>query len=224
MRIAQIVPSLESRHGGPSVSVPAVSAGLAQIGHEVTLLATGRSGDAPEPEDRLTVRTFPRDWPASICPSSGLRKYLQKLSTDVVHSHGLWLRPLHYAHQLSRQRHVCHVISPRGMMAEWAWNHHRARKAFADRFIHPGALFAAQRRGWHVPGRLAIAGLGDLELADQAVPAISGARIPGYRMGQLAAQLVLRRLAGETVAPRIIDVGFTLAERASTVMRPAITE
>ncbi len=151
MRIAQIVPSLESRHGGPSVSVPAVSAGLAQIGHEVTLLATGRSSDAPEPEDRLTVRTFPRDWPASICPSSGLRKYLQKLSTDVVHSHGLWLRPLHYAHQLSRQRHVCHVISPRGMMAEWAWNHHRARKAFADRFIHPGALFAAH--GWHATSR-----------------------------------------------------------------------
>ncbi len=83
-----------------------------------------------------------------------------------------------------------------------------------------GALFAAQRRGWHVPGRLAIAGLGDLELADQAVPAISGARIPGYRMGQLAAQLVLRRLAGEAVATRSIDVGFTLAERASTAGPP----
>lgn len=151
MRIAQIVPSLESRHGGPSVSVPAVSAGLAQIGHEVTLLATGQASDPPAPGAGLTVRTFPRGWPAAVCPSSGLNKYLQKLSVDVVHSHGLWLRPLHYAHQLSRRRRVRHVISPRGMMADWAWNHHRSRKAFADRFIHPGALLAAH--GWHATSR-----------------------------------------------------------------------
>lgn len=151
MRIAQIVPSLESRHGGPSVSVPAVSASLAHLGHEVTLLATGQPGDSPAPEARLTVRTFPRGWPSSICPSSGLRKYLQKLSVDVVHSHGLWLRPLHYARQLSHRRRVCHVISPRGMMADWAWNHHRTRKAFADRLIHPGALVTAH--GWHATSR-----------------------------------------------------------------------
>ncbi|OJY70578.1 MAG: hypothetical protein BGP12_20820 [Rhodospirillales bacterium 70-18] len=80
-----------------------------------------------------------------------------------------------------------------------------------------GALFAAQRRGWAVPGRLAIAGLGDLDLADQVVPAISGARIPGYRMGQIAAGMVMRRLGGEAVERRIVDVGFTLAERASTL-------
>lgn len=79
-----------------------------------------------------------------------------------------------------------------------------------------GALFAAQRRGWTVPDRLAIAGLGDLELMEHAVPAITGARAPGYRMGQLAAEMIVRRLRGETVSPTRIDVGYEIVVREST--------
>jgi glycosyltransferase involved in cell wall biosynthesis len=151
MRIAQIVPSLEPRHGGPSVSVPALAASLARLGHEVSLLATGTGADRVPATENLTVRVFRRDWPQSFCPSAGLRKYLRGLKTDIVHSHGLWLRTLHYAHQLARRRGVCHVISPRGMMAPWAWNHHRWRKATAGRLLHPGALVAAH--GWHATSR-----------------------------------------------------------------------
>jgi glycosyltransferase involved in cell wall biosynthesis len=33
------------------------------------------------------------------------------------------------------------------MMAPWAWNHHRWRKALAHRLVHPGALTDAS--GWH---------------------------------------------------------------------------
>jgi glycosyltransferase involved in cell wall biosynthesis len=54
---------------------------------------------------------------------------------------------LHYAHQAAARSRVPLVISPRGMMAPWAWRHHRWKKALAGRFIHPGALAAA--RGWH---------------------------------------------------------------------------
>ena len=39
------------------------------------------------------------------------------------------------------------VISPRGMMNPWAWNHHASRKAFARAVIHRGAFEAAD--GWH---------------------------------------------------------------------------
>ena len=79
-----------------------------------------------------------------------------------------------------------------------------------------GALFAAQRRGWAVPERLAIAGLGDLELMEQVVPSITGARVPGYRMGQLAAQMIVRRLEGKSVSPRRVDVGYEIVAREST--------
>jgi glycosyltransferase involved in cell wall biosynthesis len=148
MRIAQIVPSLESRHGGPSVSVPALAGGLAQAGHDVSLLATGPARSiARQTEPGLTSQIFARGWPERICPSAGLAAHLRTLQTDILHSHGLWLRPLHYAHRRARACGAPLVISPRGMMAPWAWWHHHGQKALADKFVHPGALRYA--RGWH---------------------------------------------------------------------------
>ena len=40
MKIAQIVASLESRHGGPSRSVRGLAAGFGANGHDVELLGT----------------------------------------------------------------------------------------------------------------------------------------------------------------------------------------
>lgn len=147
MKIVHIVPSLESRHGGPSISVPRVANALARMGHEVELLSTGAKEPAPAAIDGLTVRIFRREFPAWVCPSSELRRYLDDSIVDVVHSHGLWLRPLHYARRRTQRGDVRHVISPRGMMATWAWHHHRWRKQIVDRFVHPGAL--AETHGWH---------------------------------------------------------------------------
>ena len=82
-----------------------------------------------------------------------------------------------------------------------------------------GALFGAQRNGWSVPGRIALIGLGDLELNERTVPSLSSAVVPGYRMGQVAADMVLRRLAGLPVDQPVVDVGFTLVARDSTAER-----
>ena len=147
MELVQIVPSLEVRHGGPSVSVPALSAGLAAIGHDVTLLSTGPQESSEQRADRFRVRISRRGRPEGFCPSAGLRRELHRLNPQAIHSHGLWLRPLHYAHHRARELAVPLVISPRGMMTPWAWNHRRWRKSLANRFVHPGALAAAT--GWH---------------------------------------------------------------------------
>ena len=80
-----------------------------------------------------------------------------------------------------------------------------------------GALFGAQRRGWAVPGRIALIGLGDLELNECTVPSLSTAAVPGYRMGQIAAEMVMRRLEGQDVSPSVVDVGFNIVGRDSTV-------
>lgn len=82
-----------------------------------------------------------------------------------------------------------------------------------------GCLLEAHRRGWPVPARLALAGLGDVELTDCLTPRLSTARIPGYRMGALAARMIIERLQGRTVAPRIVDVGFEILCRESTMAR-----
>lgn len=70
-----------------------------------------------------------------------------QLEADLFHSHGLWLRPLHYATRAARDRHTPHIISPRGMMSGWAWRHRSWRKQLLRALVHPGAFESAT--GWH---------------------------------------------------------------------------
>lgn len=147
MRCCQIVGSLDRKHGGPSKSVYALAQRLGRCNYQVELLATDQRRFTENQEENLRVSIFYRNWPERICPSGEMRTRLQHLDTDLVHHHGLWLRTLHYAHKTAVEKKIPLVISPRGMMSEWSWNHHRRRKAFARRFIHPGAMEAAA--GWH---------------------------------------------------------------------------
>jgi glycosyltransferase involved in cell wall biosynthesis len=152
MKIAQVVPSLLARHGGPSRSVRGLAGGLAQIGHTVDLLTTGpleadtNAVTSPAP-DTLKTHAFDRDFPQLLARSSALDRHLAANAYTVIHNHGLWLRPLHYAHRAARQSAVPLVISPRGMMSPWAWQHRRWKKRLASWLIHPGAFAGAT--GWH---------------------------------------------------------------------------
>ncbi len=148
MMIAQIVASLESRHGGPSRSVLGLATGLAHAGHAIGLLSTAPDGEGTtQSSGTLTTRIFPREWPQAFTPSAPLRDHLLTCDYEIVHHHGLWLRPLHYARLASAKASAPLVISPRGMMSPWAWNHHRWKKRLASWGVHPGALAAAD--GWH---------------------------------------------------------------------------
>ncbi len=148
MKLCEIVPSLEEKHGGPSKSIYAISAALARAGHEVDLLATqpDRAADDRD-EGSLRVRVFRRDWPHRFCPSAGLKAALTKSDAQVIHHHSLWLRTVHYAHRHAKRTGAKFVIAPRGMMSAWAWRHRGWRKKFARTFIHPGAFEAVD--GWH---------------------------------------------------------------------------
>lgn len=146
MKICQVVPSLDPQHGGPSKSVLALSAALARAGHEVDLVATDETQPTTRREGTLRVSVFQRETPKRISRSSELCAYLRTLDADVFHHHALWLRTLHYTHERAVRRSRF-VISPRGMMSDWAWQHHGVRKSVARRLIHPGAFEAAA--GWH---------------------------------------------------------------------------
>jgi LacI family gluconate utilization system Gnt-I transcriptional repressor len=78
-----------------------------------------------------------------------------------------------------------------------------------------GALFECQRRGIDVPGRLAIAGFDDLDIARQVVPALTTVRVPRYEIGWNAGQMIIDRIAGRARGPRTVDLGFDLLVRAS---------
>jgi LacI family transcriptional regulator, gluconate utilization system Gnt-I transcriptional repressor len=81
--------------------------------------------------------------------------------------------------------------------------------------IAVGAVQECVRRGVQVPGTIAIAGYDDLDVARELVPALTTVRMPRYEIGQTAARLMDRCLAGDPPAQRIHDLGFEFVPRES---------
>ena len=57
-----------------------------------------------------------------------------------------------------------------------------------------GALMECQRRGWSVPGRIAVAGFGDFEVAKNCHPRITTVAIDCVGIGRAAGELLLRAI------------------------------
>ncbi|MBT2320968.1 LacI family DNA-binding transcriptional regulator [Variovorax paradoxus] len=84
----------------------------------------------------------------------------------------------------------------------------------SDALAH-GVITEAQARGLAVPKDIAAMGFGDLGFARHVHPAISTVRIDGNAIGRQAARFIVDRAEGRPVAQKIIDLGFSLIERAS---------
>jgi LacI family gluconate utilization system Gnt-I transcriptional repressor len=78
-----------------------------------------------------------------------------------------------------------------------------------------GAVQECHRRGWPIPGRLAIAGYGDLDLAAQLFPALTTVRVPRYEMGRRAVRQLLSRLQGHAGTEAVVALGFEIVDRDS---------
>jgi LacI family gluconate utilization system Gnt-I transcriptional repressor len=78
-----------------------------------------------------------------------------------------------------------------------------------------GVLEQARASGLRVPDDLALVGFGDLDFAAQTTPALNTVHIDAEAIGQTAARWLVARAAGEAVEPRVVDLGFTIAERES---------
>ena len=82
-----------------------------------------------------------------------------------------------------------------------------------------GALLEANRRGWKVPDRIAIAGSDDDELQENVSPPLTSIRFPRYEIGRRAAGMVMDRVAGRSSGSAVLDLGFEIIQRASTKVR-----
>lgn len=81
-----------------------------------------------------------------------------------------------------------------------------------------GALAECARQGWSVPGRVAIAGFGDFEIADQIYPSLTTVNIDCYGIGAQAAQIIKQALAAEhskAVVPERVQVNYQVKIRES---------
>lgn len=80
-----------------------------------------------------------------------------------------------------------------------------------------GALTECQRRGVAVPGRLSLAGFGNYEIADVAVPGLTTINPFPREIGVRTAALILQVLAGEQVSAARIEISPELLLRQSSV-------
>lgn len=83
---------------------------------------------------------------------------------------------------------------------------------FGNDLLAVGAMFEARRRGLKVPGDIAIAGFGDIEIAGELM--LTTIRIDGYDIGHRAGVMLLKRLGGDAPerAVELVDLGLVVRE------------
>src|SRR3546814_8049598 len=57
-----------------------------------------------------------------------------------------------------------------------------------------GAFFECQKRGWSMPGRIAIASFDDIEMLRHLSPMVTTLRLPRHDIGVRSAQMLLSRI------------------------------
>ncbi len=91
--------------------------GLAALGHEITIWCLGRGGNPLTPK-KVTIRQFAPDRQSSLLPSRDLYAHLAAnvCEFDIVHIHGCWQHPSHYAARTASRSGVPYVLAPHGML------------------------------------------------------------------------------------------------------------
>ena len=183
-RVGHIVASLASKRGGPSRSVLALARAQAGTGACVALAALSEREPPPSPSTNLHLHHGRPDRPLRLAASRDLAGFLEHHAFQALHHHGLWLRPLHYAHQRARKLGAPLILSPRGMMSPWAWQHHRRRKWLAQMLVHPGALDGTA--GWHATSTAEADEIRALGFRQPICVAPNGVDLPNEAQLQLA--------------------------------------
>lgn len=87
---------------------------------------------------------------------------------------------------------------------------------FAGDVLAAGAVLECQRRGWAVPGRVAIAAFDNVDLLAHMNPPVTTLHLPRHEIGTRSAQMLLDRLARRQSGPATVDLRFEIIQRAST--------
>lgn len=119
--------------------------------------------------------------------------------------------PVHTVGAPSRMKH-----GRDGLVALLASNPEIDALYCASDLIALGALVEARSRGIAVPGHLAVVGFGDLDFAADTDPPLTTLHVDSGEIGRRAALSVIDRVEGQGEVPSIVDVGFSMIERAST--------
>lgn len=150
MRALHIVAGLDPQHGGPSYSVPRLCTALRKQDVEAHLLTVHEANTpcdsfiSAQKQDFAGIPLF-----RALRLSSDLDRAarIEAATSDVVHSHGLWLMPNVYAGHAGAAVGCPVVISPRGMLAPEALAFSARKKRLFWRFLQGPAY--ARAAIWH---------------------------------------------------------------------------
>lgn len=135
MKVLQVIPSVSSKHGGPSYAIGAYARALQSIGIEVTIATTdddGGSARLPVPLGQPVERHgvphffFRRDLlPYKV--SFGLARWLGRNAAkfDLVHLHALFSFSSSVAGRSARRAGVPYVVRPLGVLNRWGMENRR---------------------------------------------------------------------------------------------------
>jgi LacI family transcriptional regulator len=84
-----------------------------------------------------------------------------------------------------------------------------------------GCYDAFDETGLTCPDDISVTGFNDMPLISRLRPPLTSVRVPQYELGIEAARLLLDRLRGRTVTPRVVLLPVTLMVRGSTAPPPA---
>lgn len=137
------IADLQPESGGPSRTVPALATALANLGVSTHVVSLCRNGASSRPlageHDKIRKVSIPcRSNIAKITGSGMFQNAVLKVSGTakhvVVHDNGLWLGTNHGTVRAARIAGLPLMISPRGMLTDWALRYNGWKKKIAWRF------------------------------------------------------------------------------------------
>ena len=124
--------SISRNAGGISTACTGLFNNLAQIGHEVIVFSREDEHSQTDKANWCVsdVRLFAGFGPNSFGAQRGLLSDLKSWDFDILHSHGLWMYTS-VAAMLANSRARVRVVSPHGMLDEWALKNAQLKKMLA---------------------------------------------------------------------------------------------
>ena len=117
MKILHVLSDIDTESGGVAAAACGMAEAVAARGHDVAIACLNRSGTPLHPQG-VAVKSFAPDRNSSLLPSAKLREYLQENIGQfaVVHTHGVWQHPGHYAAAAARKCRIPYILAPHGML------------------------------------------------------------------------------------------------------------
>jgi LacI family transcriptional regulator len=85
-----------------------------------------------------------------------------------------------------------------------------------------GCYDALEETGLSCPDDVSVVGFNDMPFINRLQPPLTSVRVPQYELGVEAARLLLDRLSGRTMTPRVVLLPVRLVVRGSTAPPPAV--